>query len=219
VWAIDYASSDPGEVVFVFDDLGSGLWQFGVGRQPILQFRMDDNPCTSCVASEPWKPIGPDTWDTRWLSPSGAADVVKLAAGGDSLSLVTQGATHTFERLSGGPGLAGMWRMLAERSTSRPRIELSPAVDDWFVFKSPAEGLVCVVLLDGADYRCSSPSLAPGWTMAMKITDPRALAVVVKKDGETVAESTYAVSLDDRSMTQTEKSASGSTIKTVYTRQ
>jgi hypothetical protein len=57
-WAIDYASSDPGEVVWEFEALAPGLWQFRSDGRAILQFRMDDRECTSCLASEPWKVIG-----------------------------------------------------------------------------------------------------------------------------------------------------------------
>jgi hypothetical protein len=224
-WEIDYASSDPGEVVLAFNDIGSGLWEFSANGRRVLQFRIDAEPCASCQASEPWKPIGPNTWDTGWLSSSGAADIVKIAADGRSLSLVSEGTTRIFERLSGGPGLSGVWRLEIERSDSPPLIELSPAVDDWFVFKSPTEGLICVLLLDGGDHHCSSAafssaaSSSPSWTIAMRTTDMRTLAVAVKKDGETAAESSYTVSADGRSMTQTERSASGANVKTVYTRQ
>jgi hypothetical protein len=227
-WAIDYANSDRGEVVWGFDDLGSGLWQFSADGRRILQFRMDDNECATCVASEPWKAIGPDTWDTGWLSLSGVADIVKIAPDGGSLSITSRETARTgkpidrvgtFRRLSGGSGLAGVWRMETERSTSPPLIELSPGVDEWLVFKSPTEGRVCVLLLDGADYPCSAASLPPGWTIAMTVSEARALAVVVKKDGDMIEESTYTVSPDGRLMTQMERSASGRSLRTVYHRQ
>ncbi|HZL94650.1 MAG TPA: hypothetical protein VFB99_13435 [Vicinamibacterales bacterium] len=223
-WAIDYANSDRGEVVLRFDDLGSGLWQFSANGRRILQFRMDDNQCATCVASEPWKVIGPETWDTGWLGPSGVADIVTIAPDGGSLSITSRESARngepidrvrTFQRLSGGSGLAGVWQMEADRSTSPPLIELSPGVDEWLVFKSPTEGRVCVLLLDGVDYPCFAAS-SPGWTIAMTVNAARALAVVIKKGGDTAEDSTYTVSPDGRSMTQMQRSASGRSIRTVY---
>lgn len=226
-WAIDYTSSDRGEVVWGFDDLDSGIWQFSSEGRRILQFRMDDNECATCVASEPWKAIGPGTWDTGWLGPSGAHQIIKIAEDGGTLSINTEETgpngesidrIRTFERLSGGPGLAGTWR-LETGSTSPPLIELTPDPYDVLVFKSPAEGLVCVVILGGADYPCFAAVLAPGRTMAMTMRETQVLAIVLKQNGEPFSESTYTVSSDGKSMIQTTKSVSGRNIRTVYHRQ
>ena len=226
-WAIDYASSDPGEVVWDFEALAPGLWQFRSDGRAILQFRMDDQGCTSCLASEPWKVIGQNAWDTGWLSLSGLSDIVRIAPDDESLSITSRKAgrngetidrVRTFQRLSGGPGLAGAWRMATERSTSPPLIEFDSDPYDVVVFKSPTEGLICVVILNGNDSPCFAAYTA-GWTRAMTLSEIGDLEVLVKKDGKPVAESTYTVSPNGRSMLQSTVSASGGSLMTVYRRQ
>lgn len=226
-WAIDYARSDPGEVVWEFETLEPGLWQFHADGRRILQFRTDDEECASCIASEPWKLIARGTWDTGWIAQGWAHQIIEIAPDGGSLSVYSEktgsdgertGSLGTFERLSGGPGLAGTWRMETERSRSAPLIELEADPYDVLVFKSPTEGMICVVILDGNDHPCFS-ALRKGWTRAMTMTDAGVLKALVKAGGETVARSTYTVSADGRSMIERTVSASGRSLTTAYRRQ
>jgi hypothetical protein len=130
----------------------------------------------------------------------------------------------TFQRLSGGPGLAGTWRIESEQSLSQPLVELSPGVDEWFVLKwtrrsgVPGEDVLCVLLLDGVDHPCFGAVLGPGWTIAMKPGDARSREAVVKVNGDTETESVYTVSSDGRSMTRTQRSVTGGSIETLYNR-
>lgn len=230
-WEIDYTKSDGSEQVWSFVDLGAGLWEFQSDGRKIFHFRMDDEECATCTGFYRWELIGPGTYLTNFVGPT-ARDIVRISEDGDSLSFIQRIAANgtveervgTFERLSGGPGLAGTWRSESERSASPPVLELSPAVDEWFVFKSarptglPRQETVCVLLLDGGDHPCFGTGLGRGWTLAMKLVDPRTLEAVVKVDGDTAAESVYTVSPGGRSMTRTQPSAAGGSIETVYNR-
>ena len=230
-WEIDYAKSDGGEQVWSFVDLGSGLWEFQARGRRILHFRMDEDECPTCKASfYTWELIGPQTYLTSFVGPW-ARDVVNIAPDGGSLLFIQKrpGATGeledhvgTFQRFSGGPGLAGTWRSEFERSVSAPMVEFSSGVGEWVVFKwkshsDLAHEWVCVLLLDGAKHPCFN-ALARGWTIAMKLIDTRTLEAVIEANGDTDAESVYAVSPDGRSMTRTQRSVTGGSIQTVYNR-
>lgn len=219
-WTADYANSDRDELVLEFVDLGSGLWDFRQDGQHLLHFRVDDDrECSDC-ASEPWRTIGSNAWDTGWLSGAGR-DIVRVAPDGDTLSWTSTRFVRTFERLSGGPGLAGQWRSDTERSVWAPAwIEISPGVDEWLVLKFgfTEQGTVCILLPDGADHPCFSPLMRAERTAAAKLTEARSLELVIKREGETVSEWALEFSLDGRSMTQTRRSATGRTISTLYHR-
>lgn len=145
-WEIDYTNSDAGETVLGFVNLGSGLWEFQVGGRRIYHFRMDEEECAICETSlYTWELIGPATYLTNVLGPWGAREVVKIAPDGRSLWFIRKrrGASgdledhvgRTFQRFSGGPGIAGTWRSESERSASPPLVEFSSGVGEWFVFK------------------------------------------------------------------------------------
>jgi hypothetical protein len=231
-WAIDYATSDGGEQVWEFVDLGSGLWEFRSGGRRIFHFRMDDEACATCEASfYTWELIGRDAYLTSLVGPW-ARDIVKIAADDSSLSFIQRrpGATGeledhigTFQRLSGGPGLAGTWIAKVEKNTSPPTFDLNRGVEEWLVLKwtslaEPTNEWLCVLLLDGADHPCFN-ALARGWTISMKLIDARTLQSVIKANGDTDTEVTYTVSSDGRSMVRTQNSVTGDSINTVYVRQ
>lgn len=162
-WAIDYAASDGGEQVWGFANLGSGLWEFRMKGRKVFHFRMDDEECPSCTGFHRWELIGPETYLTNLVGPW-ARDVVKIAPDGGSLSFIQRrpGATGeledhvgTFQRFSGGPGLAGTWRVETEQSLSPPLVGLSPGVGEWFVFKWKS-----LSLLSESGFACSC-SMAP----------------------------------------------------------
>jgi hypothetical protein len=231
-WAVDDAKSDGGEQVWEYVDLGSGLWEFRSGGRRIFHFRMDDDECATCEASfYTWELIGPDTYLTSLVGPW-ARDIVKIAPDDSSLSFIQRrpGATGeleehvgTFQRLAGGPGLAGTWLAKSEKNTSSPTLNLSAGVEEWLVFKwtslgGPANAWTCVLLADGADHPCFN-ALARGWTISMGLTDARTLQSVIKANGATDTKATYTVSADGRSMVRAQRSASGGIINTVYVRQ
>lgn len=152
---------------------------------------------------------------------------MRIAPVDDSLTITSGEAARngesidrawTFQRVSGGPGLAGTWRSETERSRSAPLIEFDSDPYGVLVFKSATEGMVCVVILDGKDYPCFAASKS-GSTRAMTMTETGILKESVKQDGEQVAESTYTVSPDGRSMIQRTEAASGRSLTTVYHRQ
>ena len=228
-WAIDHTASDGGEQVWEFANLGSGLWEFRMNGRKVFHFRMDDEECESCINSLFWELIGPETYLTSLVGPW-ARDVVKIAPDGSSLAFIQRrpGATGeledhvgTFQRFSGGPGLAGTWRVEIELNLSPPLVELGPGVGEWFVFKWKSLALerewVCVLLLDGADHPCFH-ARTRGWTIAMELLDDRTLEAVFKANGDVDEESTYTVSSDGRSMIRTQRSVDGGSIKTVYSR-
>ena len=230
-WAIDRGNSDGGEQVWEFIDLGSGLWEFQMNGRRIFHFRMDDEECVTCEASfYTWEIIGPKTYLTSFVGPW-ARDIVKISVDDDSLSFIQKrpGATgeledhvETFQRFSGGPGLAGTWVAEFDYNLSPAQVDLRPGDGEWFIFKwtgnsDRAQEWVCVLLLNGADYPCFN-ALAEGRTIGMKLIDPRTLDAVFKVNGDRDAESAYTVWPDGTTLIRTQPSITGGSIETVYER-
>jgi hypothetical protein len=126
-------------------------------------------------------------------------------------------STALYDRVSGGPSLAGKWKT-KKVSGDAGTIEMTASAPDGLTFKDTDMGLSCDAKLDGKDYPCSGPMLPPGFTLAMKNTS-RSLDLTVKKDGKTFFKSTYTVAADGKSMVETGTPASGAEkIKIVFDR-
>ena len=121
---------------------------------------------------------------------------------------------------TGGPGLAGKWKTKNMKSTSPNVLEFSPSGADGLAFKIVDMGLACDAKLDGKDYSCSGPTLAPGWTVVFMNAAGRSLDMTVKNNGKVMFKMLYTVSADGKTLTEN-GTAMGTTEKTkvVYDRQ
>jgi len=55
---------------------------------------------------------------------------------------------------------------------------------------------------DGTDCPVAGPTLAEGWTVAVKKAGPRAFEMTVKQNGKTLYQETYTVSADGKVLTE-----------------
>ena len=156
-------------------------------------------------------------------------DTVKLGADGRTLTISTKGVkpngdpideTDSYQRVSGGPGLAGSWKTTAVKNTSPGTVEFIASGSDGLTFRSLAMQYSCDFKLDGNDYPCSRGVIPAGWTVAGGRTEARSLDLTLKKDGKVVIKRSYTVAADGKTMVQI-ASAPGTNekIKVVYDRQ
>jgi len=111
-------------------------------------------------------------------------------------------STRTYDRLSGDKGLAGAWR------DTKP-LELRPQFLQIRLglrtlrFAYPQARQITELTLDGADAPVRSPSIASGFTMAIRPQGDREFATTFKSSGRIIHQGTLELSADGRTLTDT----------------
>ena len=212
-WKVNLAKSDFGQTTVTYESLPGGEWQttsFGV----TYKFKMDvkDYP-DGMGGTSAWKAVDASTWEIvgKVNGKVTSTDTLKLSSDGNTLTDTgkqmkpdggTMDGTTVYQRVSGGPGLGGKWQTKKVSGTAEV-IEIAQSGTDGLSFKDPDMGMACDSKLDGKDYPCSGPMMAPGFTIAMQNAPPRSLNITVKKDGKPFFKATYTVAADGKSMAET----------------
>ena len=229
-WAVNYAKSDFGSTTITYTALPSGEWRSTADGHS-YNFRLDEKDYSDGLGSSTaWKSVGANTWQTTWKLNGKQLTTDTLRLGADGILTVSSKGTKpngepidettTFQRISGGPGLAGKWKTKGVQSGSADIIEFAASEGSRLAFKEPAMGMTCDGKLNGKNYACSGPTLAPGWAIAMTKTGARSLTLVVKKDSKPFYRFAYVVSADGKMLTATGGAAATTEkIKIVYDRQ
>jgi hypothetical protein len=230
-WKMNPAKSDFGQTTITYDQLPGGEMKATIDGQPYT-FRMDGkdypDPFGDTAA---WKSINATTWETTWKLQGKvlATDNVTLSPDGKTLTINSKGTKPNgdkiddvvvFQRVSGGPGLAGKWQTRNVKSSSPNVVELTPSGTDGLTFKVVDMGLTCDAKLDGKDYPCTGPTLSPGWTLALTRSGASALDMTVKMNGKPLYKMAYTASRDGKTLTESGgATATNEKIKIVYDRQ
>jgi hypothetical protein len=212
-WKVNLAKSDFGQTTVTYESLPGGEWQttsFGV----TYKFKMDvkDYP-DGMGGTSAWKAVDASTWEIvgKVNGKVTSTDTLKLSSDGNTLTDTgkqmkpdggTMDGTTVYQRVSGGPGLGGKWQTKKVSGTAEV-IEIAQSGTDGLSFKDSDMGMTCDSKLDGKDYPCSGPMMAPGFTIAMQNAPPRSLNITVKKDGKPFFKATYTVAADGKSMAET----------------
>ncbi len=227
-WKVNLAKSDFGQTTITLETLSGGEWQataFGI----TYKFRMDGKDYPDGMGgTAAWKAVDANTWQmvAKANGRVTQTDTFKLGADGKTLTdnakmMKPDGGsmenTSVYERVSGGPALAGKWKT-KKVSGAAGVMELTASGSNGLTFKDPDMGMSCEGKLDGKDYPCSGPMLPPGFTVAMRSAG-RSLDLMVKKDGKPFYKATYTVAADGKSMTEVGVPASGGDqVKIVFDR-
>jgi hypothetical protein len=230
-WKMNPARSDFGELTVVYEQLPSGEMQETAAGQS-YKFKLDGKDYPDQFGNTAaWKPLSDTSWQ-RTLKLKDkvlTTDTFTVSTDGKSLTVASKGTkpngeaiddTYAFQRVSGGPGLAGKWKARNMKSSSPSLLELAPSGPDGLTFKIVDMGLTCNAKLDGKDYPCTGPTLAEGWTVAMAGAGPRGLDMTIKQKGKTLYKVGYSVSSDGKTLTETGgATATNEKVKVVYERQ
>lgn len=177
-WKVNLAKSDFGQTAVTFESLPGSEWQttaFGV----TYKFKMDGKDYPDGMGGTvAWKSVDANTWDVVAQANGKVTETDRYQLGTDGKTLTVAakqmkpdgGAMESaivYERVSGGPSLAGKWKT-KNVSGASGTIEITTSGDNGIVFKDPDMGLSCDAKLDGKDYACTGPMLPPGFTVAME---------------------------------------------------
>jgi hypothetical protein len=99
-------------------------------------------------------------------------------------------------------------------------LELTPSGTNGLIFKIVDLGLTCDAKLDGKDYTCTGPTVGTGWGVVLANPAARGFEMTVKKDGKALYKSSYSVSADGKTLTESGGAvATGEKYKAIYEKQ
>ncbi|HET8549446.1 MAG TPA: hypothetical protein VFL57_15645, partial [Bryobacteraceae bacterium] len=113
----------------------------------------------------------------------------------------------TFQRVSGGPGLAGKWRTRNLKTSSPETLSLTPKGSEGLTISLGNAGGVCDAKFDGKDYPATGPVWPSGWTCVIAKSGAGGLNLTWKKDGKDMYRSTMAISADGKTLTESGSAA------------
>lgn len=154
---------------------------------------------------------------------------MKVAADGKTLTVDARNIKATgeasddvavYERLSGGPGLAGKWKTKNLKVGSPGTLSISTSGEDGLTMTFVEEKGTCSARFDGKDHLATGPIWPSGWTCAIAKNGATALDVTWKREGKVMFKDRFTPSADGRTLTDV--SAAPTTtekVKAVYDRQ
>jgi hypothetical protein len=229
-WKLNTAKSEFAGLTVTYTATPSGEWQ-ATADGNTYKFKLDGNEYPDGMGdTAAWKSVDSTTWQTVWKANGKMVATDTLKVGTDGMLVVnskgtkpngeTMDDTTTFQRVSGGPGLAGKWKSKGMQSGSPEVIALTATGSNGLSYSVPALDLTCDAKLDGKDYPCTGPTVPPGWTSALVKTGANSFGVTLKKDGKALYRYAYSVSADGKALTATGgATATTEKIKLVYDRQ
>lgn len=227
-WKTNLAKSDFGQTTVTMESLPGGEWQstaFGV----TYKFKMDGKEYPDGMGGTiAWKETGANTWEAVSRANGKVTEMDKFKLGADGKTLTQSSnqkkadggaldTTSVYQRVSGGPSLAGKWQT-KKVSGASSSMEFVASGADGLKYHDLDMDMSCDMKLDGKDYTCSGPTIPPGFTAAVK-NSGKALDLTVKKDGKIFFTATYTVSADGKTLREDASAiGSGEKMKIVFDR-
>jgi hypothetical protein len=230
-WKLNPAKSDFGETTVTYEEMGGGEMKFTADGHSYT-FKTDGKDyATPWGNKSSWKAAGANKWEVTSKAQEkvvGTATLM-LAADGKSLTVdatnirATGEPSHdkaVYERVSGGPGLAGKWKTKNLNIGSPGTVSISPSGPDGVTLTYVEEKGTCAARFDGKDHPATGPVWPAGWTCAIAKGGGNALEVTWKREGKSMYTDMLTPSADGKTLTDV-SGAPGTTEKTklIYDRQ
>jgi hypothetical protein len=230
-WKLNPARSNFGETTVTYEEMAGGQMKATAAGQS-FSFKADGKeyptPWGNMTA---WKAVDASTWE---VTNKANAKVIgtatyKLAADGKTLTVdgknimasgETSSDTAVYERVSGGPGLAGKWKTKNVKIGSPGTVTIAPSGPDGLVLTFVEEKGTCSAKFDGKDHAASGPIWPAGWTCAIAKLGTSALEVAWKREGKVMFKDTFTPSADGKVLTDVSAApGAGEKVTAVYERQ
>ena len=230
-WKLNPAKSEFGETTVTYEKMADGQMKFtGDGQSYMFKPDGKEYP-TPWGSTSTWKALDANTWEVtnKVETKVVGTATLKLAADGKQLTVDAKNVRASgeasndvavYERLSGGPGLAGQWKTKNLKIGSPGTMTISPSGPDGLTLTFVEEKGSCSAKFDGRDYPATGPIWPSGWTCAIAKSGASGLDVTWKREGQVMYEETLTPSADGKTLVDvsgapktTEK------VKAVYERQ
>ncbi len=230
-WKMNVAKSNFGDTTVTYEQLPGGEMKATMDGQSYT-FKTDgkDN-MTPWGITLAWKQVDPKTWEVveKTNGKVTATSTVKLPADGKALTVDakrvkadggTSNDTITYQRVSGGPGLAGKWKTKNLKTSSPQTLSLTQKGSDGLTISVGNEGGVCDAKFDGKDYPAKGPVWPSGWTCVIAKSGAGGLNLTWRKDGKDMYKSVLTAASDGKTLTETASAAGvNEKITVVYDKQ
>jgi hypothetical protein len=210
-WKFNAAKSDVKSSQLTFTQTASG--DIAMTVQGLSQtFRIDGKERPAVLGSTAiWTQSGARSWRTvyRMANVDNNIDQFTLAEDGNSLRMKTEflipkrsEQTLTFTRVSGGPGLMGVWKTETIQNDGN-EFEMRSQDGRVVTIHWLSWGGTAVAPVDGTEVPVTGPptAVAPGQLVSLKVTRPNAFDLVQKMNGAVISTAHYIVSPDGRTLT------------------
>ena len=209
-WKFNAAKSDVQTTRVRFSTSSSGEMTLTYSGMTYA-FRIDGKERPAILGSTAiWTETGPRTWKTvyRMAGKDNNIDTFTLSADGKSLTMRTERfvpkpsvETTTFTRVSGGPGLAGVWQTASVENVDF-QLTLT-STDAKQVAITWSWGGSAVAPIDGREVpvRGDPTAVGSGMTASFRLVGPSAFDLTLKDNGHQVSTAQYVVAGDGRVMT------------------
>jgi hypothetical protein len=231
IWKLNPAQSDFGETTVAYEAMAGGQMKFTADGQSYTFTTDGTEHATPWGDLSAWKAVDANTWEvtSKVNTKVVGTATLKLAADGKTLTVdakniratgETSNDTTVYERVSGGPGLAGKWKTKNLKIGSPGTMSISPSGTDGLTLTFVEEKGTCDAKFDGKDYPATGPIWPSGWTCAIAKSGATALEVTWKRNGKLMYTDTLSPSADGKTLIDV-GAAPGTTEKTkaVYDRQ
>jgi hypothetical protein len=217
-WKMNVAKSDFGDTTVTYEQMSGGEMKTTMDGQSYT-FKTDgEDNMTPWGMTLAWKADDAKTWEMTEKANGKVTctSALKLSADGKMLTLDakrvkadggTSNDSITFQRVSGGPGLAGKWKTKKLKTSSPETLSLTQKGSDDLTISLGNEGGVCDATFDGKDYPATGPVWPSGWTCVIAKNGARGVDLTWKKDGKDMYKSMLAVSADGKTLTETGSAA------------
>lgn len=211
-WKENLAKSDYTGTTVTYEQTAPGEMQVTTEGQS-FKFKMDGKEYPAMWGSvAAWKQVDGSTWETAYKTNGilERTNTTKLSADGKTMTVTEKGKRSngesfencaTYQRVSGGPGLAGKWKNTQWKFSSAWVMEIAPYEGDGITWKFPWNATLNAKF-DGKDYAVTGPTMPAGSTVALKRTGPRSFDEVEKINGKVLYTGTVTVSADGKTLTE-----------------
>jgi hypothetical protein len=213
-WRMNPAKSDFGAMTVNYEQLPGGEIKATADGQSFT-FKTDGKEVmTPWGVTQAWKTVNDKTWEVTETTNGKVTGTSKVmvSADGKALNIDTkrikpEGGTSddtvAFQRISGGPGLAGKWKTRRLTSSSPDTLSLTPKGSVGLAIAISNGAGICDARFDGRDYPATGSAWPPGWTCAIAQHGAKAIDVTWKREGKPMYKSTMAGSDDGKVLTET----------------
>ncbi len=213
-WKLNPEKSQFTGTTMTVDQLPSGEMRLTVEGQSYT-FKADGKEYPAIFGSTAaWKEVDANTWEVTYKAKGTvlSTDRQSLSQDGKTLTVISKGTkpdgasfenTAIFQRVSGGPGLAGRWKATKVAISSPETMEFSASKGEGLSWTVPAYKISTVLMFDGKDHPVEGPTVPANFTIAATSKGERSFELVEKIGGKVVYRGTYTLSADGKTLTAT----------------
>jgi hypothetical protein len=229
-WKLNPSQSHFSGTTVTYEQLPSGAMRSTENGQS-YEFKTDGQAYPAVFGDTvTWKAVSASSWEvTHQRNTPLGADAIVVSSDGKTMTVNSTGTlpdgssfndTTAFERVSGGPGLAGKWKSTKVTISSPTVMEFSPYQGDGITWTIAAIHGSVSMKFDGKDNPVEAPTAPANLTLAATAAGPRSFVLVEKIGDQVVYRGTYTLSADGRTLTAVGGAeGTGETTTAVYDRQ